>query len=267
MVATKTNGLLMENSLVSIIMPAYNAEAFIAESIASVQQQTYENWELLVIDDASKDMTLQLVEQLQKNDSRIKLHELPTNQGAGFARNIGIKASRGDFISFLDADDLWKPEKLEKQLQFMQRERVQVCYSSYDLINEEDRPLDKTVKALQELPFQKLLRANYVGNLTGIYNAKELGKIYCPLIRKRQDWGLWLLAVRKAGGAKGISEALAKYRVRENSISRNKWEMLGYNYKVYRKVLGFSALKSGFWMLLFLWEQFFVKSRQTTASE
>ena len=257
----------MKSSLVSIIMPAYNAEKFIAESIASVQQQTHRDWELLIIDDASKDGTLALVNGLQKKDSRIKVHNLPTNQGAGFARNIGIKASKGDFISFLDADDLWKPQKLEKQLQFLQQQKVQVCYSSYDLIDEAGNPLNKTVKALQKLPFQKLLRANYVGNLTGIYNAKELGKIYCPLIRKRQDWGLWLLAVRKAGGAKGISEALAYYRVRENSISRNKWEMLGYNYKVYRKVLEFSALKSGFWMLLFLWEQFFVKSRQTTPSE
>ncbi|MGB7786119.1 MAG: glycosyltransferase [Salinimicrobium sp.] len=267
MVATKTNGLLMENSLVSIIMPVYNAEAFIQESIASVQQQTHANWELLIIDDASKDRTLELVEQQKINDSRIKVHELPTNQGAGFARNIGIKASKGDFISFLDADDIWKPEKLQKQLQFMEEQQVQVCYSSYNLIDEAGQPLNKTVKALQKLPFEKLLRANYVGNLTGIYNAKDLGKIYCPLIRKRQDWGLWLLAVRKAGGAKGIQQALAQYRVRQNSISGNKWEMLGYNYKVYRKVLGFSALKSGFWMLLFLWEQFFVKSRQTTASE
>ena len=253
----------MKNSLVSIVMPAYNAEAFISESIQSVQQQTHENWELLIIDDASKDGTLMLIEQFQSQDHRIRLHPLPTNQGAGFARNIGIKASKGDFVAFLDADDLWKPEKLEKQLEFMQKEKVGICYSSYELMGEDGISLNKTINALEKLPFRKLLRANYIGNLTGIYNSKKLGKIYCPLIRKRQDWGLWLLAVQKAGGAKGINEPLAKYRVRKNSISRDKWEMLAYNYKVYHKVLGFSALKSGFWMLLFLWEQFFVKSRQT----
>ncbi|MGB7842041.1 MAG: glycosyltransferase family 2 protein [Salinimicrobium sp.] len=255
----------MKNSLVSIVMPAYNAEAFISESIKSVRQQTHENWELLIIDDASKDSTLEIIEQFQSRDHRIRLHPLPTNQGAGFARNIGIKASRGDFIAFLDADDLWKPEKLEMQLEFMRNEKVEVCYSSYELMSEDSNPLNKTVNALENLPFRKLLRANYIGNLTGIYNSGKLGKIYCPLIRKRQDWGLWLLAVRKAGGAKGIKEPLANYRVRKNSISRNKWEMLGYNYKVYHKVLGFSTLKSCFWMLLFLWEQFFVKSRQTQA--
>lgn len=252
----------MKKPLVSVIMPSYNAAGFIADSIASVQQQTYTNWELLVIDDASKDGTIEIVEGLMSGDSRISLHELPTNQGAGFARNIGIKASKGSYISFLDADDLWMPQKLQIQLDFMEDKHVDVCYSSYELIDENGNSLKKQIKALAELPFQKLLRANYIGNLTGIYNAEKLGKIYCPLIRKRQDWGLWLLAVRKSGGAKGIQEPLARYRVRKNSISGNKSEMLKYNFRVYKKVLKFSSLKSLFWMVLFLWEQLFVKSRQ-----
>lgn len=257
--------LMNNNALVSIVMPAYNAAAFISESIRSVLDQTYENWELLVIDDASQDETLDIVKEFIQTDSRIRLHPLPANQGAGFARNIGIKASEGAFICFLDADDLWEPEKLQVQLDFMEQHNAQVCYASYRLIDEEGRSLGKMIKALEILPFSKLLKANYVGNLTGIYNVEKLGKIYCPLIRKRQDWGLWLLAVKKAGKAKGIEQPLARYRVRKHSISGNKWEMLGYNYKIYRKVLKFSSLKSGFWMVLFLWEQFFVKSRQKVA--
>ena len=251
--------------MVSVIMPAYNAAGFIAESIHSVQQQTHSGWELLVIDDASHDSTSEVVEALKANDDRIKLHVLPTNQGAGFARNIGIKAATGDFISFLDADDLWKPHKLEKQLNVMQEDNMQVCYSSYELMTEEGQTLKKQIKALKSLSFDKLKKANYIGNLTGIYNARALGKIYCPLIRKRQDWGLWLLAVRKAGGAKGITEPLAIYRERKGSISQNKMEMLQYNYKVYRKVLKYSAPKSLFWMVLFLWEQLFVKQKQKVA--
>lgn len=254
--------LLMRDPLISVIMPAYNASEFIAESIRSVQQQTYGNWELLVIDDASTDTTPEIAEEIIAQDPRIKLHRLPANQGAGFARNIGIKASQGDYISFLDADDLWMPEKLKTQLDFMMRHNATVCYSSYELIDEKGNSLNQKIEALEDLSFKKLLRANYVGNLTGIYNAQKLGKIYCPLIRKRQDWGLWLLATRKAGQAKGIKTCLAKYRIRKNSISNNKFEMLRYNYSIYRKVLKFSAAKSGFWMLLFLWEQFFVKSRQ-----
>lgn len=250
--------------LVSIVMPAHNAAGFISESISSVQKQTYENWELLVIDDASADNTSQIVEDFIARDSRIKLHPLPANQGAGFARNIGIKASKGDFISFLDADDLWLPQKLETQLKFMEEKKVEVAYSSYELIDEEGRSKGEKIEALEDLPFKKLLKANYIGNLTGIYNARKLGKIYCPLIRKRQDWGLWLLAVKKAGTAKGFKEPLAQYRIRKHSISGNKWEMLGYNYKIYRKVLNFSAVKSSYRMVLFLFEQFFVKSRQRT---
>lgn len=249
-------------SLVSIVMPACEAAEYISQSIVSVQQQTYSNWELLVIDDASLDATSEITTKFMKDDNRIRLHRLPANQGAGFARNIGIKASEGDFIAFLDADDVWYPWKLESQLDFMQKNEVGVCYSSYELMDEQGISLNRMIKALDTLTFEKLLKANYVGNLTGIYNSGKLGKIYCPLIRKRQDWALWLLAIKKAGGARGIEQPLAAYRVRKNSISGNKLEMLQYNYKVYKEVLGFSALKSSLWLLRFLLEQFFVKSKQ-----
>lgn len=256
-----------EKPIVSIVMPAHNAGDFISKSISSVLDQNFQNWELLVIDDASGDNTIQIVEGFMAHDGRIKLHPLPTNQGAGFARNIGIKASKGDYISFLDADDLWLPQKLETQLQFMEENKVEVCFASYELIDEEGSSKKEKIEALENLPFKKLLKANYIGNLTGIYNARNLGKVYCPLIRKRQDWGLWLLAVKKAGAAKGIKEPLAQYRIRKQSISGNKWEMLGYNYKVYRKVLKFSTVKSSFYMMLFLLEHFLVKSRQRTRLE
>ena len=248
--------------VVSIVMPAYNSSAFIAESIKTVQEQTYTSWELLVIDDASIDDTLHIIEDFAQQDNRIMIHSLPVNQGAGFARNIGIKASTGDYISFLDADDLWKPHKLQTQLNFMKEHGVAVSYSSYELMDESGRSKHQMVQALEELRFSKLLRANYVGNLTGMYCSREIGKIYSPPIRKRQDWGLWLKAVEKAGVAKGITEPLAKYRIRKNSISGNKWEMLKYNYKVYRKVLNYSDVKSSYWFAQFLYEQFFVKSKQ-----
>lgn len=248
--------------MVSIVMPAYDASRFIAESIDSVRSQTYEDWELLIIDDASKDQTDEIVKQYLEQDSRIKLYPLPVNQGAGFARNIGIKASEGKYICFLDADDLWTPPKLQKQLDFMTKNNLLVSYSSYELINEDGNSTNQIVEALETLSFAKLLRANYVGNLTGMYNSEVLGKIYCPPIRKRQDWAMWLQALKKAGTAKGILEPLAKYRVRKDSISANKQEMLEYNYKVYRKVLKFSTVKSSYWITRFLYEQFFVKSKQ-----
>lgn len=249
--------------LVSIVIPAYNADPFIAESINSVLQQSFEHWELLIIDDASSDKTVEVVQRFMEKDRRIKLLKLPVNQGSGFARNIGIKASEGGYISFLDADDLWEPHKLQTQLDFMLKNNINVSYSSYELINEEGNRMFEMIKALNVLSFQKLLKANYIGNLTGMYNVQNLGKIYCPLIRKRQDWGLWLEAVQKAGEAKGIPISLAKYRVRKKSISGNKWEMLQYNYEIYRNVLGFSTLKSSKLFCQFLIEHFFVKSKQT----
>lgn len=248
--------------LVSIVMPAHNAVSFIAKSVESVRQQTFGNWELLIIDDGSIDDTPVLIEEFVKLDERIRFHPLPVNQGAAFARNIGIKASEGDYISFLDADDLWKPHKLKTQLEFMQSRGLKVSYSSYELIDEQGRSLKKMVRALETLSFSKLLRANYVGNLTGMYHAASIGKIYNPPIRKRQDWAMWLEAIKIGGDAEGILEPLAKYRVRKNSISGNKWEMLQYNYQVYRTVLKYSTLKSGFCFSRFLYEQFFVKSKQ-----
>lgn len=252
----------MENPLISVVMPVYNAEKFLMESVGSIQEQTYENWELLLIDDASADNSAHLIDGLAAKDSRIKPHHLPTNQGAGFARNIGIKASRGDFICFLDSDDLWKPEKLNRQLSFMQVHGLGVSYSSYELIKENGIKARKKVRALKKLSYQKLQKANYIGNLTGMYSVEKLGKIYCPLIRKRQDWGLWLLALQKAGYAKGIEETLAYYRLRKASISGNKFEMLQYNFQVYHKVLGYPVFHSWLKMINFLWEQFLVKNKR-----
>ena len=250
-------------------MPAYNAEAFIADAVQSVLDQTYSNWELFIIDDASVDATRRIIQEFADKDERIHFLENPTNRGTHNTRNKGIKAAKGDLIAFLDADDLWKTEKLYKQVKILQNENVTACFSSYELISENGDRLNKKIEALADLTYKKLLKANYVGNLTGIYDAKKVGKIYCPEISKRQDWALWLRVIEKGGPMKGIPESLAFYRVRKNSISRNKLEMLSYNFKIYHKVLGFSYLSSLVKMLIFLKEQFFVKSRQvkTTTTE
>ena len=250
------------NGLVSIVMPAYNSEAFIIESIQSVIDQTYSNWELFVIDDASTDATRRIVRDFAGKDNRIRLIQNSSNCGTHYSRNKGIEVASGDFISFLDSDDLWKPEKLEIQLKTLSKENIAACFSSYDLITEEGKNLHKKVQALPVLIYDKLLKANYVGNLTGIYNVSILGKIYCPEIRKRQDWALWLKVIEEGGPMEGIQESLAVYRVRKNSISNNKLEMLKYNFKVYNSVLDYGFFPSMWMMLIFLNEQFFVKSRQ-----
>jgi len=248
--------------LVSVIMPAYNSAEFIGEAIQSVQNQTFLNWELLVIDDSSNDLTVASVENFVSLDSRIKLFKNAKNLGAGASRNHGIKAANGSFIAFLDADDLWMQEKLEVQVNFMLKNELAMSFSSYRLMTETGELLSEIVEALPILSYQKLLRSNYVGNLTGMYKVDKIGKIYSPLIRKRQDWGLWLSVLEKAGSACGIQQPLAYYRLRKDSISNNKTALLKYNFQIYNRVLGFGFLKSCKYMSRFLWEHFMVKNKQ-----
>jgi len=254
----------MIKALVSIITPLHNSEAFISDTIQSILNQTYTNWELLLIDDYSTDNTVTIVNRFLSKNKNIRLIKNKTNLGAAISRNKGIMEAKGDFIAFLDADDLWKVTKLEKQITFMQTSHCAVSFSSYELIDEAGKPLNKLVEALPMLTYKKYLKSNYIGNLTGVYNAKVLGKITSSNLRKRQDWVLWLNAIKASGNpALGILESLAYYRVRENSMSSNKVTLLKHNYWVYKKGLGFSTVKSFYYMLVFLWEHFFVKSKQT----
>ncbi|MCM4159202.1 glycosyltransferase family 2 protein [Antarcticibacterium flavum] len=251
-----------EASKVSVIMPAYNSEAYIAGAIESVLHQTWDNWELWVIDDASTDPTVKIVEEYAQLYPNIHIIKNPINRGAGAARNKGIKAATGDYIAFLDADDLWMPLKLEEQLKFMQEHDLAMTFSSYILIDEDGKLLQKEIKALPHLTYQKLLKSNYVGNLTGIYDVRKVGKVYAPVIRKRQDWALWLEILKKVGSTRAITAPLACYRVRKNSVSGNKWKLLRHNYRIYRSFLEYGFLKSLGAMSRFLWEHFLVKNRQ-----
>ena len=245
----------------------FNSESFISDTINSVLSQTYINWEILLIDDFSNDKTIAIVNQFVTQNPNIKLLVNEANLGAAISRNKGIMEAQGDYIAFLDADDLWKPEKLQLQIEFMQTEDCDVCFSSYEQINETGKPLNALIKALPELTYKKFLKSNYIGNLTGMYNAKVLGKITAPDLRKRQDWAMWLEAIKKSGKpAKSIQESLAYYRVRKDSMSSNKLNLIKYNYLVYKKGLGFSTLKSIYYMLVFLNEHFFVKSKQVVST-
>lgn len=249
--------------LVSVITPCFNSQDYILSTINSVENQTYKNWELILVDDASTDKTIAVIEKNISQYSNILLIKNAINQGAGVSRNKGIEAAKGDFIAFLDADDLWKPEKLERQISLMNSTKIDVCYSSYDLINENGNKLNKRVIALPRLTYRKLLKSNYIGNLTGIYNCKTLGKIQSTKLRKRQDWILWLEALKRSKKpAIGIQEPLAYYRIRENSMSANKLDLVKYNFNVFRKGLGFSLIQSITYFIIFLFEHFFIKSKQ-----
>ena len=248
--------------LVSIITPLYNTENYITTTLKSIQEQTYTHWEHIIVNDCSTDNSLHIVEEFAKKDTRIKVVTLSRNSGAAQSRNKATELATGDYIAFLDADDLWHPEKLEKQLQYMQENNAAVSYTNYVQINEAGEPLGKRIKALPSLTHQKQHTNNYIGNLTGIYKAVEIGKIIAPNIRKRQDWAVWLEAIKKSNRpALGLQEDLAYYRIREGSISSNKLNLVKYNFKFYKEYLGYSWIKSVFCLLRFFYEYFFVRTK------
>lgn len=234
-------------------------------AIESVLAQSYRHWELIIVDDASTDDTLQVISKYSNVTKNIHLLKLPVNRGAAFCRNKAISHAKGEYIAFLDSDDLWAKNKLSTQIRFMQKMQCDVCFTSYLQVDESGNSLNKRINAMPTLSYKKLLLNNYVGNLTGIYNAAVLGKIFCPEIPKRQDWALWLTAVEKSDKpALGIVEDLAFYRVRSDSMSANKVKLLKHNYNLYYKHLGYSAVKSMYYMGLFLWEYFFVRPKYIT---
>lgn len=234
---------MIEKEMVSIITPSYKSKRFISQTIDSVLAQTYENWEMIIVDDCSPDDSNELIEKYVKKDSRIKLIKLEKNNGPAVARNKAIEEAKGRYIAFLDADDLWKPAKLERQIDFMTKNNLSFTYSSYDLIDEDGTDLG-TFTTKDKISYKSMLRTCSVGCLTAIYDTKKLGKVYMPLIKKRQDYGLWLKILKNIDSTKGMRESLATYRILENSVSSNKVKAAQYQWKIYREIEKLNIFKS-----------------------
>lgn len=234
--------------LVSIITPSYNSENFISETINSVLKQTYQNWELLVTDDGSTDSSTKIIKNFIEQDSRIQLFTIQ-NGGAAVARNNSIKNAKGIYIAFLDSDDLWLPTKLEKQIAFMERNKYAISYTSYQRMSEIGMLLNDEVSIFKRVSYADMLTSNKIGCLTAIYSTEILGKVYMPLIRKRQDYALWLKILKRTPYAFGLDEVLATYRIREASLSAKKTEMLKWNWLLFRKVEKKSVLSSFYYVL------------------
>lgn len=253
----------MKKPLVSIITPSFNSEKFILQTIQSVRGQTYKNWEMIIVDDCSSDRTISIIKKISSQDDRIQLFQLDTNSGTGIARNTALHYATGKYISFLDADDLWKPQKLEKQIDFLLKHDLPFTFSFYECINESGEPLNRRVEAPRNLSYTQLFFCNYVGNLTGIYDADYFGKIAVSPIRKRQDWMMWLTILKKIQFAQPVPESLALYRIRENSISASKLDLLKHNFSVYRMHHRLNLIGATFCMIGFLFTQLIIKPRYT----
>lgn len=229
--------------LVSVITPLYNAERFISETIKSVQNQTYTNWEMIIVNDQSSDKGVELVKVFQKDDERIILLENDKNEGAAVSRNKAIESAKGRFIAFLDSDDLWLPEKLDTQVKFMLEKDVAFSFAAYEKVDMDGNKFGQ-IDVPEKVDYYSLLKTCSVGCLTAVYDSEKLGKVYMPNIRKRQDYGLWLRILKIIPNGFGINTTLAKYRVRKDSISGNKFSAAKYQWNVYRNVEQLGLLKS-----------------------
>jgi teichuronic acid biosynthesis glycosyltransferase TuaG len=220
--------------MISIITPTYNSSKFISESISSVLAQTYTNWELFIIDDCSKDNTVEIIKSFSNSDSRIKLIELNKNVGAAEARNEGLKLVKTPYIAFLDSDDIWTPDKLEKQLNFMLEKDIAFSFTSYYRILE-SRKLVNIIVAPLKLEYKSYLKNTIIGSLTVMIDITKTGPFKMQNIRSSHDMELWCRLLKKGVIAYGIPIPLAKYRLVNTSNTANKLKAAKDVWFVYRK--------------------------------
>ena len=216
---------------VSVIMPAYNSEDTIAESICSVISQTYNNYELIVVDDCSVDSTKEIVEGLSASDVRIRLMANSQNMGTAGSRNVGIALARGEWIAFLDSDDLWHPQKLELQLEFARQTGAEITYTATAYIDKLGNPKKYILPAEYKLDVNTLLRRNIM-TCSSVMVKKEHMQLF-PQGFLHEDYAAWIEIVRKTGCAYGLNEPLTLYRISETSKSYNRMKSARMNFNAY----------------------------------
>ncbi len=219
---------------VSIITPAYNSSATIQETVNSVLRQTFQDWELLIVDDASEDATWQVINAEAGLDDRIRVFRQPGNMGAAAARNLAMQEARGRYIAFLDADDLWPPEKLDRQLAFMRRKDAVFSFTSYRMITEAGDFIGNRVQVPATIDYSGLLKNTIIGCLTVMLDSNRTGPLKMENLRSGQDYTLWFHLLRDGMVAYGLDEDLARYRLVSGSVSRNKIKAARRMWKLYR---------------------------------
>ena len=231
-------------------MPAHNCGRFIAESIESVQAQTYKNWELIIVDDCSEDDTITTVQEYQKQDSRIRLFRNSVRSGAAVSRNLALKNARGRWIAFLDSDDLWEPAKLEKQIHFMKENGYSFSYHDYIEIDSDSKELGVYVSGKKRVGKFDMFACCWPGCLSVMYDANIVGLIQIRDIPKNNDTAMWLKAIRKAD-CYLLKDCLGKYRRRANSITpTHLWHRIWAHYPLFRVAEQMNPVSATFWVAM-----------------
>lgn len=250
----------MRDDLVSVIIPAYNVAVCIQDTMASVCRQTYSNWELIIVDDGSTDNTAELIEATRREDKRISVVHLSENSGgAATPRNKGIDKAKGQYIAFLDADDLWHPEKLEKQIAYMRRHQLAFCCTAYSVANYYGKVVGRVVPP-QAIGYKGLLLNNPIGCSTVVYDATVLGRMQFSRVG-HEDYDLWLKLAKNNVSMGGLADCLATYRKRKGSLSANKFKVIRFFYHIYRRSQGFGPVIAAILTVRYLVYSAFVKAR------
>jgi teichuronic acid biosynthesis glycosyltransferase TuaG len=246
-----------DTNLVSVIMPAHNCEAVLKQSVSSVIDQTYTDWELLIIDDASKDRTLAVARDLALTDERIRVIHLEKNAGVANARNAGVEAANGRYVAFLDSDDLWLPQKLAVQIAFMQQCNAAFVFAQYRRFSN-NGTLSKPLAVPAHVTYEQLLKGNVIGCLTVVIDRAAVPDVNMPPIR-HEDYVTWLRILRSGVVAYGISQDLARYRVASQSLSADKKKAAGWTWNIYRNIEGLSFAKSSWCFLNYFLHALYVR--------
>lgn len=248
--------------LVSIIVPVYNVERFIRETMDCVVAQTYQQWELLLVEDGSGDRTVSIIEDYirESGEKRIRLIRQPGNFGAARARNRGLKEAKGRYIAYLDADDLWVPEKLERELAFMKDRDAAFAFTGYEFVNEDGRSTGKVVRVPETLNYRQALKNTTIFTTTVMFDTDKIDRnlLEMPII-KSEDTALWWKILRNGYTACGLDENLVKYRRAGRTLSSNKLEAMRRIWNLYRRAEGMGVLNSA-WHFCF-WAVRAVKRR------
>jgi teichuronic acid biosynthesis glycosyltransferase TuaG len=240
-----------DTPLVSVITPAYNASAFIAECIQSVQAQTHSNWEHVIVDDCSSDDTRAIVERFQASDPKVRLIPNQSNLGVAETRNRAIAEAGGQFVAFLDSDDLWLPEKLERQLAFMKATGAALSFTAYRRITEDGTRQGEMIHVPPQVSYTDLLKNTSIGCLTVMLDRHQTGPVKMEKI-KHEDYVLWLSLLRQGLVAHGLDEDLARYRVVKSSITSNKLKSVSWVWNIYRNVEHLGVFQSAYYFVQYL---------------
>ena len=232
--------------LVSVVMPTYNCGKYIFRSIDSVLAQTMNDWEIQIVDDCSTDDTADVIVPYLNKYPQIHYYRLPQNGGPAVARTEAIRRSTGKYIAFLDSDDLWLPKKLEKQIDFMEETKSYFSRTAYSCMDDDGNSLHYALYPPMRTDYQKCIRlSNPIGNLTAMYDQEKLGKFAVPMMRKRNDFALWLQVLKKTKYCYGMQEVLGMYRMRrKGSVSSNKLKQVKYQWQLYHDVEKHGIIRS-----------------------